>query len=70
MKIIAGIQKLHDDVCEAKGRLEEIQADLARITCMETDARNRLNKAQKVFDDFVDEMKAKAPRESDWGEHK
>lgn len=48
-----------------KEYLEAVKASVAARS-YETSMRNDLNNAQKVFDALVAELKAKAPRDTDW----
>jgi hypothetical protein len=44
-------------------RMEQLTASARRD---ETDARNRVNEAQRHFDALVAEVKKSAPRDTDW----
>lgn len=67
MKVNSGIQKLHDNTANAKTKLEECENDLNMARHNHTNALNHLNKCQKEFDEFIEEMKNKSPKSSDWG---
>lgn len=62
------MDKLLDELAEATENLHHAarRASLARAE--ETDATNRLNAAQKAVDAQMAELRAKAPRGSDWAD--
>lgn len=64
------IAELANEVSDATIAYEHAKAEEQAASSRETAARNRLNHAQKAFDKAVEELKAKAPRSSDWMEAK
>jgi hypothetical protein len=60
------LSELANELTEATVELidaEKIESQARSVTCS---AKNRVNKAQKVFDEFVDGMRKSAPRNTDW----
>lgn len=64
------IAELANEISDATITYEHASAEKQAASMRETAARNSLNNAQKAFDKAVEELKAKAPRDSDWMEAK
>ena len=64
------LDQLHKELIEATVAYEDAEQKLSFARNYETDARNRMNNAQKAFDGHVDELKKGAPQGSDWGLHR
>lgn len=60
------LAELTAELDDAGLALRAAQAQTGHARRAETEAINRLNEAQKVFDAKMDEMRANAPRGSDW----
>lgn len=60
------ISELHQAVVSATEAHQSAQSRASIARNEETDARNRLNEAQKAFDAAVAEMRKQAPRDSEW----
>ena len=66
-------QSLNTQLANAVAAVATAQDNLHRMTEIanaarreETDARNRVNEAQRYFDALVAELKKSAPRDTDW----
>lgn len=53
----------------AQDELEDAARKTSEARSRETDARNKVNQAQKHFDALVAEVKKSAPRDTDWRRH-
>lgn len=66
MKDTELLTKLYSDILLRTATLAECTARSRDARNSETDALNRLNEAQKAFDEYVVALKKNAPTESDW----
>lgn len=60
------MQKLYDDIVLKTQTLEKLSNEIRALRNQETDALNRLNEAQKAFDEHVEAIKKSASLGSDW----
>lgn len=60
------LQELVADVERATREYEEASKRASAANSAECDAVNRLNEAQKALDAYVDGLRSRAPRGSDW----
>lgn len=60
------IGMLHTDVTIALGNYESAKAAEMQASSEATDALNRLNAAQRAFDDAVADLKKSSPVGTDW----
>lgn len=64
---VVDLDEARHDLRAAEIEHDGATQELAAARSKETAARNRLNQAQKRFDYAVESIKARAPRDSDWG---
>ena len=70
MTLFKDINQLAEDVETAAAAYDEAQEQASRARMRETEALNRLNKAQAAFDNAVAEAKKGSHNTSDWGRQK
>lgn len=70
MKIPTDFEAALAELSEATQRYNELTKVANDARMAQTAASNRLNTAQKKFDELVRELKAAAPRSSDWNKPK
>lgn len=61
------IEQVATELREARNNYERASSHASMARNAECDALNRLNRAQKAFDQAVAEMKKGHPSDSDWG---
>lgn len=61
------LSDLEVELAGARNQYEEARERASVASREETIALNRLNQAQKAFDERVRELRAEAPARSDWG---
>lgn len=60
------LAELQRQLKEATTAYEEASCEENRARNVATDARNRLNRAQKALDGAVAQLRKNAPRDTDW----
>ena len=61
------IEQALAELAAAHAALEDAARALQQARSEETACMNRVNKAQKEVDDLIASVKAKAPRDTNWG---
>lgn len=61
------LSRLMKELCEARSAHEDATVAEREASSRSTSAINRLNKAQKEFDEFVAKLKKSSHGHTDWG---